>query len=123
MTKLLFKEEILQGIPSYLPEKQEYDPEINHAPDRRQVLTSEEKKLALRNALRYIPIEHHTLLAPEFAQELEKHGRIYMYRYKPAYKISARRIEDYPYRSKQAAAIMLMLSNNLDHAVAQHPDE
>lgn len=123
MSKLTFKEEILAGIPVYLPEKQKYDPGINHAPDRRAVLGSEEKKLALRNALRYIPKEHHAVLVPEFAEELNTYGRIYMYRYKPSYKIYARSIDDYPYRSKQAAAIMLMLSNNLDHAVAQHPDE
>lgn len=123
MSKLTFKEEILAGIPAHLPEKQEYNPEINHAPDRRQVLNTDEKKLALRNALRYIPAAHHAVMAQEFAEELNTYGRIYMYRYKPEYKISARSIEDYPYQSKQAAAIMLMLSNNLDHAVAQHPDE
>lgn len=123
MQTLTFKEEILQGIPSYLPEKKEYSSEINHAPDRRQILNGAEKILAVKNALRYIPKEFHAQLAPEFAEELEKYGRIYMYRYQPSYKIHARSIEEYPYKSKQAAAIMLMLSNNLDHAVAQHPDE
>jgi len=123
MVTTSFKEEILEGIPTHLPEIQEYNPDINHAPDRRQGLNSSEKVLAVKNALRYIPKEFHAKLAPEFANELEKYGRIYMYRYKPSYKIHARSIEEYPYQSKQAAAIMLMLSNNLDHAVAQHPDE
>lgn len=123
MVALTFKEEILAGIASSLPEKQEYKTNINHAPDRRQVLSSREKILAVKNALRYIPKEFHARLALEFADELEKYGHIYMYRYKPSYKIHARSIEEYPYKSKQAAAIMLMLSNNLDHAVAQHPDE
>ncbi|MFC2080318.1 urocanate hydratase [Bacteroidota bacterium] len=120
---MTFKEAILEGIPSYLPEKTELNTEISHAPIRRQILSYEEKKLAIKNAFRYIPGEFHAELAKEFAEELKTYGRIYMYRYKPSYKIHARTIDDYPYQSKQAAAIMLMLSNNLDHAVAQHPDE
>jgi urocanate hydratase len=123
MVTTSFKELLLEGIPTYLPEIQEHDPNINHAPDRRQVLNKTEKRLAVKNALRYIPKEHHSILATEFATELEKYGRIYMYRYKPSYRIYARSIEEYPSQSKQAAAIMLMLSNNLDPAVAQHPDE
>lgn len=118
-----FKDAILEGIPSYIPEKKLPDPDLSHAPLRRQVLSKAEKKLALRNALRYFPSELHSQLAPEFADELNTYGRIYMYRYKPDYRIYARKIGDYPYRSTQAAAIMLMLSNNLDNAVAQHPDE
>ncbi|MGB0404215.1 MAG: urocanate hydratase [Salibacteraceae bacterium] len=120
---MTFKEEIRQGIPSILPELQAYDPAINHAPKRKEILTAEEKKLAIRNALRYFPKEHHAVLASEFAQELKDYGRIYMHRFRPDYKITARSLEDYPYQSKQAAGIMLMLSNNLDHAVAQHPHE
>jgi urocanate hydratase len=118
-----FKSAILEGIPRELPAEKSYDPRLNHAPKRRDVLSPEEKKLALRNALRYIPVEHHAAVIEEFAAELDLHGRIYMYRYKPDYPISARHLEAYPHRSKQAASIMLMLSNNLDHAVAQHPDE
>lgn len=116
-------EEILAGIPSQLPEPAEYSQNASHAPIRRQVLSTEEKKLALRNALRYFPKNLHSSLAPEFFTELEQYGRIYMYRYRPSYKIHARSIDAYPHRSSQAAAIMLMLSNNLDEAVAQHPDE
>jgi urocanate hydratase len=118
-----FKKAILEGIPEQLPPRQEPDPELNHAPRRKDILTPEEKKLALRNALRYIPGQHHRELLKEFTEELEAHGRIYMYRYKPSYAISARKLDDYPHRSPQAAAIMLMLSNNLDPLVAQHPDE
>ncbi len=118
-----FKEAILEGMPSYLPEKQVYNQDLNHAPKRRQVLNTDEKRLAVKNALRYVPKEHHAVLAPEFAEEMELYGRIYMYRYRPEYQINARNIEAYPYQSKQAAAIMLMLSNNLDPDVAQHPDE
>jgi urocanate hydratase len=118
-----FKKAILEGIPSHLPPRQEPDPQRNHAPRRKPILTPEEKKLALRNALRYIPQEHHPVMAPELAEELERYGRIYMYRYRPSYPISARSLEAYPWKSKQAGAIMLMLSNNLDPAVAQHPDE
>ena len=118
-----FKAAILEGIPLDLPAKKPYDPEVNHAPKRRDILSPEEKKLALRNALRYIPVEHHAAVIREFAAELEQFGRIYMYRYKPDYSISARSLEAFPHQSVQAAAIMMMLSNNLDHAVAQHPDE
>ena len=96
---------------------------VNHAPKRKDILTKEEKRLALRNALRYFPAKHHAVLAPEFAEELEKYGRIYMYRFRPSYEIYARPIEEYPAKSRQAAAIMLMIQNNLDHAVAQHPHE
>ena len=118
-----FKKEILAGIPDELPCVKEYDLTVNHAPKRKDILTKEEKKLALRNALRYFPAKHHAVLAPEFAEELEKYGRIYMYRFRPSYKIYARPIEEYPAKSRQAAAIMLMIQNNLDHAVAQHPHE
>ncbi|HOI31709.1 MAG: urocanate hydratase [Bacteroidales bacterium] len=118
-----FREAVLQGIPDVLPRPKTYDANINHAPKRKDILTAEEKKLALKNALRYFDPKHHQELAPEFADELKKYGRIYMYRFRPDYPISARSIEAFPHRSKQAAAIMLMLSNNLDHAVAQHPHE
>ena len=118
-----FKRLILQGIPDELPEPKPYDKSINHAPERKEILTHEEKKLALRNALRYFHQKHHQVLAKEFAQELKDYGRIYMYRLKPDYKIYARSIFDYPCQSVQAAAIMLMLSNNLDDTVAQHPHE
>lgn len=118
-----FQAQILEGIPAYLPTKKELDPTINHAPKRKEILTEEEKRLAIINALRYIPTEHHKEMAKEFAEELEAYGRIYMYRYKPDYKIFARSIDEFPHKSRAAAAIMLMLSNNLDNAVAQHPDE
>jgi len=118
-----FQRQIVQGIPDRLPAPKHYDKEINHAPKRKDILTLEEKKLALHNALRYFPSKHHTVLAPEFAKELEEFGRIYMYRFRPDYKISARSIDEYPHKSMQVAAIMLMLSNNLDCAVAQHPHE
>lgn len=118
-----FKEAILQGIPEQLPPVKPYDYSANHAPVRKDILSKNEKKLAVKNALRYFKPEHHKVLAVEFAQELKKYGRIYMYRFKPDYEIKARSIEDYPHKSKQAAAIMLMLSNNLDNAVAQHPFE
>ncbi|MFG1592118.1 urocanate hydratase [Halobacteriovorax sp. CON-3] len=118
-----FKEAILEGIPKTLPNYKKYEEDINHAPKRKQILSQEEEKLALRNALRYFPSEQHAELLAEFKEELEKYGRIYMYRYRPDYKIHARSIEEYPHKSKQAAAIMLMLSNNLDYAVAQHPHE
>lgn len=118
-----FKKLILQGIPDELPEPKPYDKSINHAPARKEILTHEEKKLALKNALRYFHPKNHQVLAKEFAQELRDYGRIYMYRLKPDYKIYARSIFDYPYKSVQAAAIMLMLSNNLDDTVAQHPYE
>ena len=118
-----FQNAVLQGIPSELPQPKDYDPNINHAPKRKAILNKEEKKLALKNALRYFPERHHAVLAKEFVDELEKYGRIYMYRFRPDYKIHARKISDFPHQSKQAAAIMLMLSNNLDYAVAQHPHE
>ncbi len=118
-----FRKEILQGIPDELPPIKRFDPEVNHAPRRKDILTPDEKRLAVKNALRYFPAKFHKALATEFAQELETYGRIYMYRFRPNYKIHARKLEDFPYRSKQAGAIMLMLSNNLDYAVAQHPHE
>ena len=118
-----FQTAIRAGIPSTLPTPQPYDPSINHAPKRKDILTPEEKKLALRNALRYFPEELHAQLAPEFAEELKTYGRIYMYRFRPTYKMYARHIDDYPHRSRQAAAIMMMIQNNLDPRVAQHPHE
>ncbi len=118
-----FKQQILQGIPSELPPIKPFDTTLNHAPKRKDILDTEEKKLAIRNALRYFDKKHHAVLAKEFAQELKSFGRIYMYRFRPDYVIHSRPIEDYPYQSKQAAAIMLMLQNNLDYAVAQHPHE
>lgn len=118
-----FQNHIRQGIPDVLPPAKAYEKEINHAPKRKKILTDEQEKLALTNALRYFEPRHHATLAPEFARELREYGRIYMYRLRPDYKIYARPISDYPARSTQAAAIMLMLSNNLDYAVAQHPHE
>lgn len=118
-----FQKQILRGIPSELPLPKRYDPNINHAPKRKDILNREEKMLALKNALRYFPVKFHEALAPEFASELKLYGRIYMYRFRPDYEIKARIINDYPHKSVQAAAIMLMLSNNLDYAVAQHPHE
>lgn len=119
-----FQEEILAGIPQdRLPEPKPYDKAINHAPKRKDILTAEEKVLALKNALRYFPAKFHTELAPEFAQELKDYGRIYMYRFRPSYDIYARPIDEYPCRSRQAAAIMAMIQNNLDPRVAQHPHE
>lgn len=123
MTQQQFEAEIRMGIPSTLPEKREYDTTVNHAPRRKDILTIEEKKLALRNALRYFPKDQHAVLAPEFMEELLQYGRIYMYRYRPRYEMHARPINEYPHRSKQAAAIMLMIQNNLDPRVAQHPHE
>lgn len=114
---------ILQGIPDSLPEPPAYDKAVNHAPKRKDILNREEKQLAIRNALRYFPKSLHAALAPEFAEELRTYGRIYMHRFRPDYPIHARHLDEYPHRSKQAAAIMLMLQNNLDHAVAQHPHE
>lgn len=122
-TKEQFQELILKGIPDTLPEPKPYETNINHAPKRKAILNSEEKKLALKNALRYFDPKHHAVLAKEFLSELETYGRIYMYRFRPDYKIYARPISDYPHQSTQAAAIMHMLSNNLDYAVAQHPHE
>ncbi len=118
-----FKKLVAEGIPDVLPGPGVYDPNLNHAPKRKDILTEEEKKLALKNALRYFPEKFHTILAEEFASELAEYGRIYMYRFRPQYEIRARHIDDFPYRSKHAAAIMLMISNNLDRAVAQHPEE
>lgn len=118
-----FKKLILSGIPDRLPKTKEYDSVINHAPRRKAILNTDEKKLALKNALRYFPKKHHATLSKEFAEELNRYGRIYMYRFRPDYKIYARPIQEYPAKSKQAAAIMHMLSNNLDDAVAQHPHE
>ena len=120
---MTFKEEILQGIPASLPEAKPYDKDINHAPKRKDILSPEEKVLALKNALRYFPKALHQDLAPEFAKELKDYGRIYMYRYRPSYKIYARPIDEYPAKSRQAAAIMAMIQNNLDPRVAQHPHE
>jgi len=118
-----FEKEILEGIPAKLPEAKPYDTEINHAPKRKDILTPQEKVLALKNALRYFPESLHAQLAPEFAAELKEYGRIYMYRYRPSYKIYARPIDEYPAKSRQAAAIMAMIQNNLDERVAQHPHE
>ncbi len=118
-----FQQAILEGIPATMPAPKPFERHINHAPKRKAILTRKEKQLAIRNALRYFPVAQHSVLGKEFAEELETYGRIYMYRYRPDYKMYARNINDYPHRSQQAAAIMLMLSNNLDHAVAQHPHE
>jgi len=118
-----FKAKILQGIPNELPPKKEYDTSVNHAPKRKAILNSEEKQLALKNALRYFEEKHHQELLAEFKEELEKFGRIYMYRLKPDYDMYARNIEEYPGNSTQAKGIMLMIQNNLDPKVAQHPDE
>ena len=120
---MTFKEEILAGIPNELPQIKTYDPQVNHAPKRKKILSPEEEILAYRNALRYFDPKHHATLLPEFKHELETYGRIYMHRFKPDYKIYARPIQEYPGESTQAKAIMLMIQNNLDHAVAQHPDE
>ena len=118
-----FQKEILAGIPEQLPAPKPYDPNINHAPKRKDILTKEQKRLAVRNALRYFDPKFHAVLAPEFAEELEKYGRIYMYRFRPDYPMYARPIDEYPAKCRQAAAIMLMIQNNLDPAVAQHPHE
>ncbi len=123
MNKVSFKESIINGIPRELPPKKEWSLSSNRAPKRKDILSLEEKKLAIRNALRYFPEEWHHELASEFAQELRDFGRIYMYRFKPSYEMYARPISEYPAKSIQAAGIMLMIQNNLDPAVAQHPDE
>ncbi len=120
---MTFQEQILQGIPSVLQNPKPYETEINHAPKRKEILSSEEKKLALKNALRYFEPEHHAELIPEFKSELETYGRIYMYRLRPDYRMYARPISEYPGKCEQAKAIMLMIQNNLDYAVAQHPHE
>jgi urocanate hydratase len=121
--KMTFQEQIQQGIPTLLPEPKPYESTINHAPKRKEILSIEEKKLALRNALRYFEPKHHAELITEFSNELETYGRIYMYRFRPDYKMYARPINEYPGKSEQAKAIMLMIQNNLDYAVAQHPHE
>ncbi|MDE6134661.1 MAG: urocanate hydratase, partial [Muribaculaceae bacterium] len=118
-----FRAAVAAGIPAILPEPRPYDESVNHAPRRKKILSPEEERLALRNALRYFAPEHHAVLAPEFAAELREYGRIYMYRFRPAYDMHARHIDEYPARSRQAAAIMMMIQNNLDPAVAQHPHE
>ena len=123
MTDIEFKNAIKTGIPATPPAPKPYDKEVNHAPRRKKILTPEEERLALRNALRYFPADQHAELAPEFAEELRTYGRIYMYRYRPDYAMYARPIDEYPARSRQAAAIMMMIQNNLDPAVAQHPHE
>ncbi len=120
---MTFQEEIQQGIPHQLPDKPVYDPTVNHAPKRKDILSPDEKKLALRNALRYFPKHLHAALAPEFADELQQYGRIYMHRFRPIYPMYARPIDEYPHKSMQAAAIMMMIQNNLDPRVAQHPHE
>ena len=120
---MTFKEQILEGIPSVLPNPKPYETEINHAPKRKEILSDEEKKLAIQNALRYFEPKHHATLIPEFRNELETYGRIYMYRLRPDYEMKARAISEYPGKSEQAKAIMLMIQNNLDYAVAQHPHE
>ena len=117
------KKAILEGIPTELPPKKNIDPKINHAPKRKNVLKKEEKKLAIRNALRYFPKHMHVTLADEFANELNNYGRIYMYRFMPDYEIKSRNIQEFPHKTKQAAAIQMMISNNLDHCIAQHPEE
>lgn len=123
MSNLTFAQDIQQGIPTIIPAKKAFDPTVNHAPKRKEILSKEEKKLALQNALRYFPKEQHAELIKDFAEELDVFGRIYMHRYRPDYKMYARPISEYPGKSEQAKAIMLMIQNNLDHAVAQHPHE
>ncbi len=123
MTPEEFKQDIINGIPAELPQPQPYDQEVNHAPRRKEILTLAEKELALKNALRYFEPRHHKVLAKEFADELKKYGRIYMYRFRPIYEMKARHIDEYPARSRKAAAIMMMIQNNLDPRVAQHPHE
>lgn len=120
---MTFQTQILEGIPDILPHKKPYDTTLNHAPKRKAILSLDEQKLALRNALRYFDKKHHEELLPEFKAELDNYGRIYMYRFRPDYKMYARPIDDYPAKTKQAAAIMLMIQNNLDHDIAQHPHE
>lgn len=123
MTSEEFRSAIKAGIPAELPRPKPLDPTVSHAPRRKKILTPEEERLALANALRYFPAEQHAELAPEFADELRRYGRIYMYRFRPDYEMFARPIDEYPARSRQAAAIMMMIQNNLDKAVAQHPHE
>ena len=123
MTTDEFRNAIRAGIPEELPAPKPYDTTVNHAPRRKKILTPEQERLALKNALRYFPEKHHAVLAQEFADELRRYGRIYMYRFRPDYEMHARPIDEYPARSRQAAAIMMMIQNNLDRAVAQHPHE
>jgi urocanate hydratase len=123
MSDLSFAQEIQEGIPSYIPNQKPWDVQVNHAPKRKDILSTDEKKLAIANALRYFPKEQHAELAKDFVAELNTYGRIYMHRYRPTHKIYARSISEYPGKSLQARAIMLMIQNNLDHAVAQHPHE
>lgn len=123
MSNSPFQEKIISGIPDVLPEPRPLNPDLNHAPKRKEILSAKEIKLAVKNALRYFDKKHHKVLAKEFLNELKTYGRIYMYRFRPEYKMYARPIEEYPAKSKQAAAIMLMIQNNLDYAVAQHPEE
>ena len=123
MTREDFQQQIHQGIPCSLPPRPEEDPTVSRAPERPMLLSQDEKKLALRNALRYFPENMHEDLAPEFAEELARWGRIYMHRFRPTYEMHARPLGDYPAITRQAAAIMLMIQNNLDPAVAQHPYE
>ena len=120
---MTFQQQIQLGIPDELPQAKPYETHINHAPKRKEILTDEEKKLALQNALRYFEPKFHAELIEEFKQELEEYGRIYMYRFRPDYEMKARPISEYPGKSEQAKAIMLMIQNNLDYAVAQHPHE
>lgn len=122
-SKSTFQQQILQGIPTELPAKKSYPKNANQAPKRKDILSIAEKKLAIRNALRYFSAEWHPLLAKEFAEELQTYGRIYMHRFRPAYEMYARPIREYPAQCQQAASIMLMIQNNLNPAVAQHPYE
>ena len=123
MKKNSFHKEILEGIPKKMPSKKKLDPNLNHAPKRKKILSEKENLLALKNALRYFPSNQHKFLIKEFQEELLEYGRIYMYRFKPNYKIKAKNLNSFPHKCKSAAAIMLMISNNLDYAIAQHPDE
>jgi urocanate hydratase len=123
MTAVDFKKQVCEGIPEEMPQVKPYDERINHAPKRKAILDREERKLAVKNALRYFPVKFHRVLAEEFVRELEDYGRIYMYRFRPDYEIKARNIREFPHLSESAAAIMLMICNNLDNAVAQHPHE
>ncbi|MFM7430511.1 MAG: urocanate hydratase, partial [Flammeovirgaceae bacterium] len=122
-TALNFKDEILRGIPEALPSPKPFDYSVSHAPKRKDILSIDEKKLALKNALRYFHPRHHEVLAQEFYEEIQKFGRIYMYRFRPEYDMKARAISEYPCQTAQSAAIQLMIQNNLDPAVAQHPHE
>ena len=122
MSIIEFKNAIKQGIPDVLPELKPFDVNINHAPKRKNILTNDEKKLALRNSLRYFPVSQHAFLAKEFLDELNNYGRIYMYRFRPDYPMHARHIDEYPHKCRQAAAIMLMITNNLDPAVLAYAD-